>query len=138
MANTPHSSWNLSNIRYPRSLFSSAVSKMLRSDSIRARMSSDPRLRMAIPSFIVTPPRAPHQDRRAPRLLEVHAHRRARRHQAHDSHHRRRPDAFAQRFVIQADVATRDRRLEELARVGDALDRLHQLRHDLRTLGIAE
>ncbi len=59
-------------------------------------------------------------------------------HQADDADHRRGIDAFAQRLVVQADVAAGDRRLEEAAGFGHAFDRFHQLRHDLGPLGIAE
>ncbi len=50
----------------------------------------------------------------------------------------RRINPLAQRFVVETDIAARDRRLEERTGFRDAFDRFHQLRHDLGPLRIAE
>jgi hypothetical protein len=52
--------------------------------------------------------------------------------------HRRRINSLAQRLVIEADVAARDWDLELFAGLRDAVDRLRELPHDVRLLGISE
>ena len=81
---------------------------------------------------------AAQQDHRAVRILKVHRGGPSGLHQAHHAHHGTGENPFAQRFVVQADVAAGDGRFEEQARLGHAFNGLHQLRHDFRTLGIAE
>ena len=83
-------------------------------------------------------PDAAQQHHGAAGVLEGNGHRRGGLHQSHDAQHRRGIDALAQGFVVQADVAAGDRRLEEAAGLGHAFDGFHELRHDLRPLGIAE
>ena len=51
---------------------------------------------------------------------------------------RRRIDRLAVGLVVEADVAAGDRHVERAARVGDALDGLDELPHDLGPLGVAE
>src|SRR5215472_15418131 len=52
--------------------------------------------------------------------------------------HRSRINAFAQSFVVKADVPAGDRDLELLAGFGHAVDHLRELPHDVRLLRIAE
>ena len=73
-----------------------------------------------------------------PRVLEGNGHRLAGLQRPHDAQHRRGINAFAQSFVVQADVAAGNGSVEEAAGFRDPFDRLHQLRHDLGPLGIAE
>ena len=47
-------------------------------------------------------------------------------------------DRLAVGLVVEADVAAGDRDVERAARLGDALDRLDELPHDLRPLRVAE
>ena len=57
---------------------------------------------------------------------------------ADDAQHRRGIDAFAQSLVVEADVAAGDRNIEFFAGLGDAVDHLRELPHDLRLFRIAE
>src|SRR5215510_8844881 len=57
------------------------------------------------------------QHDRTPRMLERYPHRRRCRHESHNSDHGCRIDTFAERLVVQADVAARDRGIEESARL---------------------
>ena len=52
--------------------------------------------------------------------------------------HRRRINSFAQCLVVEADVAAGDGNLQLFAGLGDAVDRLRELPHDLRLFRIAE
>src|SRR5580693_856258 len=56
----------------------------------------------------------------------------------HHSKDGRRINALAQRFVVEADVATCDGNFQLLAGLGDAIDSLRKLPHDVRLLGIAK
>src|ERR1019366_5706209 len=47
-------------------------------------------------------------------------------------------DTAAEGFVVQADVAAGDRRVEEAAGVGHAPDRFDELSHDFGALRVAE
>ena len=51
---------------------------------------------------------------------------------------RRRQNALAVGLVVERDIAGDDREIERPAGFADALDRLHQLAHDLRAFRIAE
>src|SRR5436305_3041686 len=56
----------------------------------------------------------------------------------HDSEHRRGVNAFAERLVIKTHVAAGDGDLQLLASLGDAVDGLRELPHDVRLLRVAE
>ena len=58
--------------------------------------------------------------------------------QADHRDRRRRVDRAAAGLVVERDVARDHRRAERLGRVAETADRLGQLPHDLRLLGIAE
>ena len=58
--------------------------------------------------------------------------------QPDDADDRRRIDRAAVGLVVEADVAAGNRHVERAARLGDSLDRLDQLPHDLGPLWIAE
>src|ERR1700690_2959343 len=51
---------------------------------------------------------------------------------------RRRINSFAQSLVVEADVAAGNGNFEFLASLGDAVNRLRELPHDVRLFGIAE
>src|SRR5579862_3977625 len=55
-----------------------------------------------------------------------------------DSDDRSRIDSFAQSFVVETYVAAGDRGIEFLAGLGDAVDDLRKLPHDVGLFGIAE
>ena len=57
---------------------------------------------------------------------------------ADDANHGRGIDAFAQSFVVEADIATGDGNFKLFARFGDAVDHLRELPHDVRLLRVAE
>ncbi len=59
-------------------------------------------------------------------------------HDSHDANHRRWIDAFAERLVVEADIAAGDWGFQLLAGLGDAINGLRELPHDMRLLGIAE
>src|ERR1039457_5198231 len=56
----------------------------------------------------------------------------------HDSKHGRGIYGFAQRLVVEADVAAGDGNFQFLASLRDPIDRLRELPHDVRLFGIAE
>src|SRR5262245_37758710 len=55
-----------------------------------------------------------------------------------DANHRGRIDRFAVGFVVETDVAARNRHTERAARGADSFDGARELPHDGRPLGIAE
>src|SRR5947207_12958393 len=57
---------------------------------------------------------------------------------ADHAEHRRRINSLAQSFVIEADIPASDRNLQLLASLGDSVDRLRKLPHDVRLLRIAK
>src|SRR5207253_9022500 len=71
-------------------------------------------------------------------ILERDGDRRRGLHESDNTDDGRGVDAFAEGFIVEADVAAGDRGVEEAAGVGHALDRLHQLRHDLGPVRVAE
>jgi hypothetical protein len=58
--------------------------------------------------------------------------------QPDDAEDGRRVDGLAVGFVVEAHVAAGDRHVERTAGLGDALDRLHELPHDLGPFRVAE
>src|SRR5579864_2254587 len=56
----------------------------------------------------------------------------------HDAKHGRGIDSLAESFVVEADVAAGDWNIEVFAGLGDAVDGLRELPHNVRFFGIAE
>src|SRR6266404_5763062 len=57
---------------------------------------------------------------------------------AYHPYNRRGIDAFAQRLVVEADIAAGDWSLQGFTGLGQAIDDLRELPHDLRLFRVAE
>src|ERR1019366_6958015 len=55
-----------------------------------------------------------------------------------DSNHGRGINAFAQSFVVEADIPASDRSIEFLTGLGDAVNHLRELPHDVRLFWVAK
>ena len=93
----------------------------------------------AVELIFGTRQQSPEQDQLTPRVPEVNPQRDFHSgEQANNSEDRRRVDSLAEGFVVEADIAARDRRPKMAASLADSLDGLDQLGHDLRLFRIAE
>src|ERR1035437_5948047 len=95
-------------------------------------------LRCAVEANLVAGPCAAQQDHTAARVLERNCHWGSGFHQPHDADDGRGVDAAAEGFVVEADIAAGDGRVEEAAGLGHAFDGLDELGHDFGALGVAE
>src|ERR1019366_9760392 len=57
---------------------------------------------------------------------------------SHHSDHGSRVNSLAESFVVEADIAARNRRIKFLAGFGDAVNHLRKLPHDVRFFRVAE